>query len=120
MGLAPTTSKPPSCLRTVGSATRPSAHSWRKIKDPLACTASVTFCKSGYPTTARDKGVTNWFPSSDLRVAPDTWGVCVSSGLRGDESGLGDDKCSGNACTLFIVGFGKFTVDVALVGAEAR
>lgn len=64
--------------------------------------------------------ITNWFPSSDLRWAPDTRSVRVSCGLRGDESSLGDDKCSGNACALPVVGFGKFTVNVVLVRAEAR
>jgi hypothetical protein len=42
MGLAPTTSKPPSSFRTPGLATRPKAHSWRKMKDPFSWTASVT------------------------------------------------------------------------------
>jgi len=75
-------------LRMVGSATRPIDHSWRKINDPFPCTASVY-----------------WFPSSELRLAPDAWSVRVSSGLRGDECVLGDDKHSGNTCVLRIVCF---------------
>jgi hypothetical protein len=105
---------------------RPSAQSWRKMNEPLACTASVTYNRhpSASPgdteRTFRFRRGAHPLPRRDLGVVVDAGHVVVPARLGGDERRLGDEQRAGHARALGVIRLRELAVDVLLVRAVAR
>lgn len=116
----------PSRSRTSADAARPRAQSWRTMKEPFEWTASVTCCIcDGEVSKESQKNENGWsetrpFPSSHLRVAPDTRHIIVPGCLGRDERRFCDDHCPWRRGALSIILDRQVTMNMFLVRPEPR
>ena len=105
MADAPTNSKPgSSALSRSTSAARPKAQSWRKMYEPLACTASAT-CRMKRLDRGLAVGVNKAYllPGLDLSISVNIRSIVICSSGRVDDGSLGYQKRSRDGRTLCVI-----------------